>query len=173
MAEFDVFAIEEWRPVVGYEGWYEVSDLGRVKRVVGGSSKTYVGKILKPVLFPDGYHQVGLSVNGRAKMRKIHHLVMAAFVGPRPEGYQINHIDGIKTHNRLSNLEYATAKENAQHAWAIGLNTLTAQKLTPEIVKELKLRRGTKSQHELAKDFGISQSLVSMIFSGKIKMWAA
>lgn len=119
---------EEWRSVVGREGQNEVSSLGRVRsldRVVefsnrwGGTSyANRKGKILKPGKHNQGYRVV--SMDGR-KSQTIHSLVAAAFIGPRPKGFDINHIDGDKTNNAAANLEYVTRRGNMAHAQRTGL----------------------------------------------------
>lgn len=110
-------ANEEWRPVVGYEAYYSVSTLGRVRRDAKGSG-TQAGRILTPNLGNKGYLHVMLSVHGKVKRESTHKLVMIAFVGPAPNGKQINHIDFNRTNARLSNLEYVTSKENWEHSRA-------------------------------------------------------
>jgi hypothetical protein len=100
---------EEWRPVKGREGQNEVSNLGRVR------SRR---KILKPLPHTSGYRCV--SLDGR-RARTIHSIVAEAFIGPRPDGMEVNHIDGDKTNNAVSNLEYVTRKRNMAHARETGL----------------------------------------------------
>lgn len=109
---------EVWKPVVGYENVYSVSDWGRVRRDGVDSLKrdTHIGKIMKfqPA---HGYLRVGLRMFGqRQRVQFVHRVVAAAFLGPRAPGKQINHKDGNKANNRISNLEYVTRKENAAHA---------------------------------------------------------
>lgn len=105
---------EEWRPVVGYEGAYEVSNLGRVRslpRVVmrGANGPLPVrGRILKQVRSQEVYRQVG--IGGRP--RRVHHLVAEAFIGPRPPGLEICHNNGDGADNRASNLRYDTKSAN-------------------------------------------------------------
>jgi len=69
----------------------------------------------------NGYHHVKLSRDNRVAQRSIHALVAEAFLGPRPDGYEINHMDGLKTNNRPENLEYTTRQGNADHASIHGL----------------------------------------------------
>lgn len=112
---------EQWRDVVGYEGIYSVSDLGRIKRDAPRSSNTggtcQVGRILKPWL-ARGYPQVHLNRDGEQRAWTIHVLVARAFLGPCPPGKEVNHEDGVKTNTRLSNFSYATHMENEAHAVA-------------------------------------------------------
>lgn len=99
---------EEWRPVVGYEGFYEVSDQGRVRSLHRG--EPYV---LKPIkIVSGGYLTVALSRNNAQTMSRIHRLVLLAFVGEAPDGMVACHNDGDPTNNRLSNLRWDTYSEN-------------------------------------------------------------
>ncbi|ORC02701.1 hypothetical protein B1T48_16980 [Mycobacterium persicum] len=127
--ELDLF--EQWRPVVGYEGLYEVSDVGRVRSLARtvlhphSGRYTLCGRILSP--HPDGcgYLKVRLHRDGQGRTRKVHQLVLEAFVGPRPAGLECCHADDDKTNNRLSNLRYDTRSanmldqvRNGRHRWA-------------------------------------------------------
>ncbi len=104
---------EIWKPCVGFENFYEVSDLGRVRRT---------GKdVLAFKKHSGGYVMVCLHVN-RPAYRTVHSLVCEAFIGPRPEGAEINHRDANKQNNYPSNLEYVTHAENMRHAVENGLN---------------------------------------------------
>lgn len=94
---------EEWKPIKGYEGLYEVSDWGRVKSF-------YVNRILK--LTPKPYVQVTLSKNKVKEYPLLHILVWETFVGEIPEGIQINHHDEDKGNNALWNLELMTPSDN-------------------------------------------------------------
>lgn len=111
---------EIWKPIPGYEGFYEVSSLGRIRGVdrviVRKSGEKYhvKGAILAPTKRKNGgYLTIGLRREGSQKTHKIHRLVMLAFVGEPPEGkYEVDHKDGDPENNRLSNLEYVSKKEN-------------------------------------------------------------
>lgn len=104
---------ESWRPVVGWEGFYEVSSLGRVRRIF---LPPYEGfRVLRPHPDRHGYPSVGLSRPGAKPMRpKVHKLVAESFIGPRPSGLEICHNDGDKTNARASNLRYDTHLANEQ-----------------------------------------------------------
>lgn len=105
---------EQWKPVVGFEGSYEVSDQGQVRsldRVImrsNGISQTLRGQMLKPCLNRAGYPHVNLS----GRNRKVHHLVLEAFAGSRPEGMEACHGPGGQTDNRLANLRWGSKSEN-------------------------------------------------------------
>lgn len=108
---------EEWRPVKDYEGLYEVSNFGRI-RCLDHWRDTYTGgyiqksRILKAGKNSNGYLQVNLYKDGKGKMLYIHRLVWEAFNGSIPDGYEVNHINEIKTDNSLWNLNLMTPKEN-------------------------------------------------------------
>ena len=102
---------EQWRDIDGYEGRYQVSDLGRVR-----SRKRGEWKVLRPGKSNKGYLQVGLFRDGKAKNYKIHRLVAQAFIPNDDESKtQINHIDECKQNNRLWNLEYCTPQYNINY----------------------------------------------------------
>jgi hypothetical protein len=99
----------EWRSVVGYEGFYEVSNEGHVR-----SLRRYrcAGRVLHPAPDKDGYLTVSLCRLGIAKTRFVHHLVLEAFVGLRPPGAQARHLNDFPWENRLENLAWGTRAEN-------------------------------------------------------------
>jgi hypothetical protein len=103
---------ETWRPVVGFEGRYEVSDLGRVASMPKGYYKTR--RILQPFFSSDGYALVNLCADGSRRRYGIHSLVLEAFSGLRPEGMMARHLDGDPGNNTPANLRWGTAAENAQ-----------------------------------------------------------
>ena len=126
---------EEWKVVGGYEGFYEVSNHGRVRRVADDPPHRK-GLILPGSTANNGYRKVGLSVGGKSKTIKTHCLVAEAFIGPRPDGAEVNHKDGDKCNNHITNLEYVTKSQNMQHAARIG--RVGGIKLTPDDVFEIR-----------------------------------
>jgi hypothetical protein len=101
---------EQWRPVSGWEGLYEVSDLGRVVSLPRARRSTSV--TLRPARDRDGYLQIVLAYGDRKETRKVHHLVGEAFNGTRPDGAQTRHLDGDPSNNTASNLTWGTNAEN-------------------------------------------------------------
>jgi hypothetical protein len=121
VADTDSTPEECWRPVVGWEQFYAVSSLGRVKRTARGRG-TYPGFVLRPLFNRwTGYCQVALHGEGKGSRPVVHRLVAEAFLGPRPPGTEVNHVSGVKTDNRAANLEYCTHVENLAHARRLGL----------------------------------------------------
>ena len=110
---------EQWKPIQEFNGEYEVSNLGRVR-----SMKRYygvVGRIMPQTIQRKGYYAVTFWMNNKAYCRKVHRLVIEAFT-PNPDNLPcINHIDGNKLNNHVSNLEWCTYQANMQHAVRTGL----------------------------------------------------
>lgn len=132
---------ETFKAVPGYEGLYEVSDLGKVK-----SLKT--GKILKLGKYHSGYLCVTLCKDGKHKKFLVHRLVYAAFNGEIPPGLEVNHInDKDKTDNRLCNLNLMTHQENTEYSQAV---PIIAFDKAGNFIKEF------KSLHEAAEWLGKS-----------------
>lgn len=175
--EFGEWAIvaERWRPIVGYPGLYEVSDHGHVRRVGR--------RVLADRAAPGGYRAVNLWRGGHARGHLVHVLVAAAFLGPVPAGHEVNHRDGYKGNNHATNLEYLTRSDNLRHAYAIGLRRPTPPvgrnqpageasphaKLTAAQVVEIRqlYRPHAYSTRRLAREFGVSQSVIVAIVNGR------
>jgi hypothetical protein len=160
---------EEWRPVVGYEGWYEVSNLGRVRRIARDPGAR-TGHVLVPRIRRDGYPFVTLYTGTHAsgRMFVVHRLVGAAFLPPRVDAPEINHKDGTRLNARADNLEWVTRGENNLHAYRTGLrSSVWPRSITEIAVIMIRQLRGTEPQSVTARRFGINQSQVSRIQSGK------
>jgi len=112
--------MEIWKEIKGYED-YEVSNLGRIKSLArtiyktDGNTQTYKEKILKPNNDGNGYLRVCLTKDGKAKDKRIHVLVAEAFLNHVPNGMKliVDHINAVKTDNRLENLQIITSRENS------------------------------------------------------------
>jgi hypothetical protein len=114
---------EVWRDVIGYEGLYQVSNLGRVKsldRMVSwrGVERPLKGKILEPNMIY-GYCNVRLYSNGMAKNKKVHRLVAQAFIPNQENKPTVNHKFGVTNDNRVEMLEWATRKEQVDHSYRV------------------------------------------------------
>lgn len=170
--------IEEWRAVVGYEGIYEVSSLGRVRSLdrsivdSRGRRRRQPGRVRN--LMPDGRGRLSLMLwrEGRYSQRKVHRLVAEAFLGPGELRAEVNHKDGDPLNNALSNLEWASRSENQLHAYRMGLVTRPRgekhlkSKLTVEQVREIRSLRGVMTQRALARRYGVAKTSIQRILDG-------
>lgn len=145
---------ENWKPVVGYELLYEVSDLGNVRsldRQLGDGSRR-AGRTLRPGRHTGGYALVALSRGGEERTRYVHRLVAEAWIGPQPDGQEVCHQDGDPWHNAASNLRWDTHSANMADQVRHGTN-VRAQKthcpqghaLTAPNLRVSQLRRGLRS----------------------------
>jgi hypothetical protein len=180
---------EIWLPILGYEGLYEISSLGRVKSLARiyistkGHKQSLKEKILNSGDDSYGYRSVSLSKNNSQKTQKIHRLVAQTFI-PNLNNYpQVNHINGIKIDNRVENLEWCNNSHNQIHAYKTGLNKGPningnsegeknhQSKLTKQQVLEIRGRKnfGRGFYTDLAKEFKISRANAYKIY--KRQMW--
>lgn len=141
---------------------YQISDDGDVV-----STKFGYPRPLKPTL-NKAYKSVKLCTDNKAVRYLIHRLVALTFIGP--SRLQVNHKNGVKFDNRIENLEYVTGSENVLHAHATGLSKPGTQKLSFEQVQQLRTLKGTMTQPEAGKLFGIKQAQVSNIWNNKVRV---
>lgn len=170
---------ESWRPIPGYEG-YEASDRGRVrswrKAGPGLGRRSEQPKVLRPKVDRYGYLSLRLSRGGTKSSCTVHRLVYLAFKGLIPEGLVIRHLDGDQTHNVPGNLSLGTVKDNKADSIRHGTHakgtTHGRAKLSEDQVREIRrlYSTGDFSQREIGHRFGVAQTLVSQILSGKV--WA-
>ena len=169
---------ETWREVSQWAGLYEVSDLGRVRSL--GHDKFHKGRVLKPVMggYKSGYCTVVLAEKSAARKARfyVHRLVAFAFL-PNPLALpEVNHLNGVKTDNRVENLGWVSALQNGQHASRVGLvargERRPEARLTEREVLAIKQSpriRGT--QAALAVAYRVSPATISLIIRGKNWRW--
>lgn len=176
-----------WKPVLGLEGAYEASSAGDIRNIKTGvirkASPTYKGYLTVQIPCPR---------EGRHKNRTVHGVVAEAFLGPRPVGFQVNHLDGNKANNAVENLEWVTPSQNMRHAFSTGLRKASYVRRSPgsgrksggvyesqlgeanpnarltdaDVVQILaKLASGAKQSH-LAAEYGVSKPMIHAIKSG-------
>lgn len=163
-------APERWLPIPGYEGFYEASDIGRVRSIPRGRR---TGRVLKPQRYgPRGYLGVTLSVHGQAKKYYMQRLIAATFLGPRPDRADVCHKDDDKTNNRASNLKYDTHAANQREASERGRCAFGERngmaRLSEAQVAEIRAARSAGVRgNDLARQYGISKAQVSRIGTGR------
>ena len=153
---------EKWRPVVGYEGLYEVSNLGRVRRI----------RIVEPTKKKHGYMQISLvGKDGVRRSHRLHRIVAMAFI-PNPEGKpQVNHRDENPENNRAKNLEWATAEENTNYGSRTARAAAKNGSRTPIIQdpQTMKAVAEFPDQSAAARATGIAASCINACLRGKQK----
>lgn len=171
---------EEWRPIPGFEGFYEASSLGRVRslpRLVHYPSRNRThrlkGKVLRLVTRTDDYFVVTLSMQGVARNFNVHHLVACAFYGDKSPDFVVNHIDGDRQNNRVENLEWVTWADNSTFSV---LQRKRRRELPPRsrsgpLTEEdvLEIRRLSKMfrHRTLAEHYGVHYNTITHIVHGR------
>ena len=170
------FKNEEWRTIPSHPN-YAASTFGRIKRLTSNTSGK-AGKIRKPTKASTGYFCLRLSNDGVIKNYSVHSIVAETFLGKCDDNFQVNHKNGIKTDNRIENLEYVSCAENIQHSYRLGLQSKEQNqgakngraKLTETEVKAI-LNSADRSHGftvRLAKQYNVAPNIISRIVGGKI-----
>ena len=159
--------IEEWKDIEGYEGIYQISNLGRVKSLdrLDSSNHRLKGNIRKFGTSPNGYVNIALFKQGKRDVFTVHRLVAETFILNPENKPQVNHIDEDKTNNMVSNLEWMTAKENVNH----GTRT---EKVISKMSKEVYCVNNGKTYINAriaGLDLGISRETIRDTCNGKQK----
>jgi predicted XRE-type DNA-binding protein len=153
---------EQWKPVVGYEEYYEISNIGRVRR-------RQTGRILKPRI-SNGYFLVDLRVRGKRKYHRVHRLVAYSFIGIQPTlKHEVRHFDGNKQNNNSNNLSWGTREDNEfdkiRHNKTNRGQRNGRSKLTLDQVIEIRklLLQGDLLQRQIAEMFNVTRMTISDI----------
>ena len=161
--------IEIFKDVKGYEGLYQISNVGNVKSL--GNDKTKKEKILKPAKNHKGYLFVGLCKQGKQKNHYIHRLVAQAFIDNPNNLEQINHKNEIKTDNRVENLEWCTPKQNnnyGTHNQRSAANRINHPKRSKQVLC-VETGKVYPSAHQVERELGFAKSNIVNVCNGKLK----
>lgn len=176
---------EIWKDIEGYEGLYQISTVGRVKRVaryytqyngLTGKENTHFlpEMIMKPFEDEDGYLRIQFIKNGHRKKHFVHRLVALNFISNPDDKPEVNHVYGDKKDNRVENLEWVTSSENQRHALANNLyQSARGEDSGVSKLKEVQVREihslystGNYTQEKLSDMFGVRSNTISRILSG-------
>ncbi len=168
--------IEEWKDVVGYEGYYQVSNVGRVRRIKWYRN-TFPGKILKPCLKRKGnayYKYVTLSRDNVVTTFAVHRMEAIVFLGlPIKNKDSVRHLDGNSLNNTITNLKWGTRSENSQDSIRHGTFVDNAgskhgmSKLKESLIPIIKQMSNSMTRRAIANHFGVSTSTIDGIINGK------
>lgn len=167
---------EVWKPIIGFEGSYEISSYGNVKtlskRVISAiHSSGYrmtKEKALKKVLNKNGYLYITISKNNKAYGRSVHRLVAIHFIANPNNCPEVNHINTIKTDNHISNLEWNTSVQNTQHAFITGHKASRVKLSIDKIIKIRELHlSGKLSNKEIGNIYNIKGEAVRRVIIGE------
>lgn len=165
---------EQWKPVVSFEGAYEVSNLGRIKSLRRlknnkGAFQEVKERIL--VIGQSNYPSVSLWLNGTLKVKKVHRIVAEAWIKNPLNKAEVNHIDANRQNNCVENLEWVTRQENVNHAKENNLlprgNNHVNTKVNSAEIIEFFTKHSDSTQRQIGEIFGISQARVSQILGAK------
>ena len=159
----------EWRDIPNYKGYYQASNTGKIK-----SLKNNI--ILKDFSHPQGYRQLSLYKNSTQKTFKVEWLISAAFLGLKPKGLEVMHLDGSKDNNNINNLKYGTTKENQRQRLTDGTDNRGERHgkaiLTKQNVLEArKLYKQGATQKSLAKKYKLGIRGMAYALTGKTWSW--
>jgi len=171
--------LEEWREVIGYEGYNEVSNIGRVRTMDRfiknrlGAVRFYKSRIITPFTEKHGHQTVSLNRHNIKITCLVHILVLEAFIGKRPKGLVTRHLDGNPSNNKPCNLKWGTPSENQQDRKTHGTyhygEACVQAKLTNKQAEQIRKRyvRGSSDNglKSLADDYNVSIQIISYIIN--------
>lgn len=162
---------EEWRPIPGYEGYYEASNVGRIKSIthLKKNKQVHHGQMRRYYITNAGYLCVDLYGQQGHKKATVHSLIALTYLGNPPNSYEVNHRDGNKLNNNINNLEYVTRSQNVKHAISHKLfkpnipkgSKHGMAKLTESQVRAI--RQSILPYHLLAIQYNISRSTIERV----------
>lgn len=156
--------MENWKDIIGFEGLYQVSDLGRVKSFYNGKERVLVG-----VKNTNGYLKVGLWKDGKVKQYRVHRLVAEAFI-PNPYGLpEVNHKDECKTNNAVSNLEWCDNRYNNNYGTRTERSAKAQSRTVHQYTLDGSLVRSYPSVMEAERSTGCNHGYISKCCNGKYK----
>ena len=159
--ESPLITAPSWRPVIGFESAYEVSDCGQVRRAGSTSTRRLFTR-------SNGYQAIYLTDGSKRQCKLVHAMVLEAFVSPRPEGLVARHLNGIPSDNRVANLAWGTSQQNSDDMRAHGTAPVGEKngraKLTPDSVRFI--RSSSLPFGVLAERFSVSLRTVSEVRAG-------
>lgn len=169
---------EIWKPVVWYEGLYEVSSAGNIRSIgrIDRLGRYKPATLRKKQLCSSGYHFIQFSDrNAIKKQILVHRVVASAFLESVEGKNEVNHKNGVKTDNRIENLEWVTRSQNNTHAIRTGLRQKlivcgsrnTNSTITEDVARKIKLLYPDFSYTELAAMYGTTKAVVGSIIKGK------
>lgn len=168
-------SMEEWKDIKGWENYYQVSDLGRVRsldrRITHNNGNQYFikGVILKFYLDKDGYSRVNLKRNNKQKSYSVHRLVCEAYKANWDSTLEVNHLDFDRTNNNVCNLEMCTHSENVWHSTVNGRGRWDG--IPSHIVQQIRQLKGYVGQRQLARLYSVARSTVSDIHNNKTRVY--
>lgn len=173
--ETEKYLFEEWRDVPGFVGYYQASNLGRVKsldryvRQKNNSKALKKGRILKPKITYHGYYEVSLTVNRKQVYYRKCRLIYLTFKGPIPDGLQVNHINENKLDDRPENLNLKTPKDNSNWGTRNTRISITRGKPILQLNKNGEIIGEFHSAREAARQLGINSPHIVDVCNGKRK----
>lgn len=168
---------EIWKPIIGLDGHYEISSIGRIRKLYFRNG-TACFKLKSPIILKTRKTKAGYITWGHKKNKKgsyifVHSMMLIAFVGPRPKNMVAAHLNGNKTDNRIENLKWVTQKENQSHRKIHG-TFYFGQQMSHSKLKNSDIKKIFKdynvngfTQKQIGQKYGISRSAISLILLKK------